>query len=65
MSILIRTLLTVVLSERDVKTPRKENEVKIIIYKLKWRSENIKAKEFISNTLSISFNIFCVRISKK
>jgi len=38
---------TIVKFECDVKTPRKENDVKIIIYKFKWRSENIKAKEFI------------------
>jgi len=54
---------TIVKFERDVKTSRKENDVKIIIFKLKWGSENIKAKEFIANTLTISFNLFCIRIS--
>jgi len=53
---------TIVKFEHDVKTPRKENDVKIIIFKFKWRSEKIKAKEFISNILFISFNISCVRI---
>jgi len=50
--------------ERDVNTPGKENDVTIIIFKFKWRSENIKAKKFISNTLTVSFNLSCVRISK-
>ena len=56
---------TIVKFERDVNTPRKENDVKIIIYKFKWRCENIKANEFILNTISMSFNISYVRISKK
>jgi len=56
---------TIVKFEYDVKTPWKENDLKMIIFKFKQHYENNKAKKFKSNPITIAYNISCVLISYK
>ena len=49
--------------ERDVKTPRNENDVTITIFKLNDVLKILKLKNSYQ-TLTISFNLSCVRLFK-